>query len=405
MKILKLTKPMFKKVASTITMVALVLITSFGPQLVEALAITASKDTATRLQISTNADHVFSFTMPTAIDFDVATQHDGFHFDFPASFVSSGTWANADFAFTDSNGSHTIEGTTQGAGTITCTSTTAQNVCVAFDTTNNIFTVKPSTTYTASSAASAVTFTILGTGAGGTLLNPAAVASTNIDIQMCDEVAACFTAFTTSHSSQIAFAVIDDDTVGVTASVNSSITFDLDTAGSDDGACNTDSSVAPYVIALGSITTADSRISGDTDVINLICVDLDTNAGGGAIITVQNANGASGLVSTSTPADDIDTTDNTAVTAGTENYGLCVVTFTGGLDDEGGYNGDTCAANSATNVVQSMSAVTPETIFDTDGSPIAGGRGSIAVNASVAVSQASHNDYTDAITFLATATF
>lgn len=134
-------------------------------------------------------------------------------------------------------------------------------------------------------------------------------------------------------------------------------------------------------------------------------MDLDTNAGGGAIITVQNANGASGLVSTSTPADDIDTTDNTAVTAGTENYGLCVVTFTGGLDDEGGYNGDTCAANSATNVVQSMSAVTPETIFDTDGAPIAGGRGSIAVNASVAVSQASHNDYTDAITFLATATF
>ena len=398
---------MFKKIATSITMVALVLITSFGPQLAEALAITASKDTATRLQISTNADHVFSFTMPTAIDFDVTTQHDGFHFDFPASFVASGTWANADFAFTDSNGSHTIEGTTQGAGTITCTSTTAQNVCVAFDTTNNIFTVKPSTTYTSSSTASAVTFTILGTGAGGTLLNPASVASTNIDIQMCDEVAACFTAFTTSHSSQIAFGVIDDDTVAVTASVNSSITFDLDTAGSNDSTCDTDetSGAGGYTIALGSITTADSRISGATDTINLICVDLDTNAGGGAIITVQNANGASGLVSTSTPADDIDTNDGVAVTAGTENYGLCVVTFTGGLDDEGGYNGDTCAANSATNVVQSMSAVTPETIFDTDGAPIAGGRGSIAVNASVAVSQASHNDYTDAITFLATATF
>ncbi len=401
---------MLSKFASSITMVALILVTSFGPQLAEALAITSSKDTATRLQISTTADHTIVFTLPTGIDFDSATQTDTIHIDFPASFALSGTWVAGDFTLNDGTPRTSVT-PSQGAGTIDCTvAAGVNNFCVAIDTTNNIFTIKPSSTYTASGTAATVTFTIDGTATDGTLTNPSSVAATNIDFQHCDEVAACTSAFTTSHSSQIAFAIIDDDTVNITASVNSSITFDLDTAGSNDSTCDTDETAAGigYTIALGSVTTADSRISGATDTINMICVDLDTNASGGAIITVQNANGASGLVSTSTPADDIDTTDNTAVTAGTENYGLCVVTSTAGtgvLDDEGGYDGDTCSANLATNVVQAMSAVTPETIFDTNGAPIAGGRGTIAVNASVAVSQVSHNDYSDAITFLATATF
>lgn len=97
MKILKLTKPMFKKIASGVTMVALVLIMSFGPQLVEALAITASKDTATRLQISTTADHTIVFTLPTAIDFDSTGNTDFLRVDFPATFTSGGTWAVGDF--------------------------------------------------------------------------------------------------------------------------------------------------------------------------------------------------------------------------------------------------------------------------------------------------------------------
>jgi hypothetical protein len=213
---------------------------------------------------------------------------------------------------------------------------------------------------------------------------------------------------TFGDSGTAAMSIIDDDTVAISATVNSSITFDLDTAGSNDSTCDTDETAGAYTIALGTITSSDSRISGATDTINLICVDLDTNASGGAIVTVANANGASGLVSTSTPAHDIDTNDGVAVTAGTENYGLCIVTTTqssGTLDDEGGYNGDTCAANSATNVVQAMSSTTPETIFDTNGAPIAGGRGSIAVNASITGVQEAHNDYSDAITFVATGTF
>jgi hypothetical protein len=408
MKILKLNKSVLSKVASSITMVALVLVTSFGPQLVEALANTASKDTSTRTQIGVTADHTIVFTLPATIDFDSTTQTDAIHIDFPASFTLGGTWVAGDFTLNDGTPRTSVT-PSQGAGTIDCTvAAGVNNFCVAIDTTNNIFTIKPSATWTAQSTAATITFGIDGTSTDGTLTNPGSVAATNIDFQVCDEVAACLSAFTTSHSSQIAYGVIDDDTVAITASVNSSITFDLDTAGSNDSTCDVDETATPYEIALGSITSADTRISGATDTVNLICVDLDTNASGGAIVTINNANGASGLVSTSTPADDIDSNDGVAVTAGTENYGLCIVTATastGTLDDEGGYDGDTCAANSATNVVQSMSAVTPETIFDTNSAPIAGGRGTIAVNASVTVGQASHNDYTDALTFIATATF
>lgn len=401
----KLKSPSLHQFISAITMVALLSV-SVLPQLANALAITSSKDTATRLQISTTADHTIVFTLPGGIDLDRAGTVDTLQVDFPASFTLGGTWATGDFTFND-GGAAVISAVSQGAGTIDCTPTGgADDVCVAIDTTNNIFTIEVGAAYTASAAGATITFTIDGTTGDGTLTNPAAVAATNIDFKMCDETAGCTAGFTTVHSSQIAYGIIDDDTVGVTATVNSSLTFDMDTAGSNDSTCDTDETAAAYTIALGTLTNSDTRISGATDAINLICVDLDTNAAGGAVVTVNNANGASGLVSTSVPADDIDSTDG-SVGDNTENYGLCIVTATastGTLDDAGGYDSDTCAANSETNNVQALST-TPEDIFDTNGAPIASGRGTIAVNASITIAQPAHADYTDALTFIATGTF
>lgn len=401
-----LNKLSFTKFLSSVTILALLMV-MVAPQLANALAITASKDTATRLQISELANHTVVFTLPATIDFDRTTQTDGLRVDFPATFATAGTWLAAEFTLTDSVGARTSVTPSQGAGIVDCTvAAGANNFCVAIDTTNMIFTIKPSADFTPSAAASTVTFTIAGSTGNGTFTNPAAVAATNIDIQMCDEVAACFTAWTTSHSSQIAYGIIDDDTVAVTATVNASLTFDLDTTAADT--CGVTETAAPYTVALGTITNSDPRVSGVTDTVNNICVDLDTNAAGGAIVTVNNANGASGLVSTSVPADDIDSTDG-SIAVNAENYGLCIVTSsagTGTLDDSelGGYDADTCAANSHTNNVQALST-TPEVMFDTDGAPIATGRGQIAVNASITIAQPAHADYTDALTFIATGTF
>lgn len=182
------------------------------------------------------------------------------------------------------------------------------------------------------------------------------------------------------------------------------ISFDIDTTANDT--CSTTESGAPYSVALGTISTTDTRVSGATDGINHICVDLETNATGGAVVTVANANGANGLVSTSVPSSNINSADS-AVADGTEMYGLCVVSTsatTGTLDDEGEYNADTCAANSETNDTGSLST-TPETIFDTNGGAVEGGRGQISVNASISTVTPAHNDYTDTLTFIATGTF
>ncbi len=201
-------------------------------------------------------------------------------------------------------------------------------------------------------------------------------------------------------SGVASMSMVDDDQVTVTATVNSALTFDLDTATTDT------TSDDPYSVALGTITTSDTRVSGTTDSVNFIWVDLSSNASGGVVVNVRNANGTNGLVSTSVPADNIGSADG-SVADGTEIYGLCIVSTaatTGTLDDEGGYDSDTCSANNETNNVQALST-TGENIFDTNGAPISAGRGQIAVNASISGTTVAHADYTDTLTFIATGTY
>lgn len=366
-----------------------------------ATSITSSKDTLTRTKISTTADHTVVFTLPTGVDFDSTTQTDFLSVDFPHSsaFTQSGTWVVGDFTFNDGT-ARTVQAVAQGNGTIDCTvSAGVNNVCVAIDTTNHIFRIKPSSSYTASATAATVTFTIDGTSADGTLTNPSAAASYAVDIAECDEVASCSSSFTSSHTSQIAIGIADDDQVTVTATVNATLTFDLDTA---SGGGNGESSAA-YSVALGTITTTDTRVSGTTDVVQMIVAEADTNAASGVIVTVHNANGANGLASVSVGADDIDSADGT-IADGTENYGLCVATSgLTGFSRASPYNTDTCAVDSETNGVQGLTT-SGENILSTAGS-VSGAHAEIIVNAAIAGTTIAHTDYTDTLTFLATGTF
>lgn len=248
----------------------------------------------------------------------------------------------------------------------------------AFDMTSTNFTVRdPNIGTLGHPGATSTSFTLV--SAGHTSLSDIGGTSTNFQVRY-------------------GFLYYEEDGGGDT------ITFDIDTTAADT--CSTTESAGPYTVPLGTITTSDTRVSGATDSINHICVDLDTNASGGAVVTVANANGANGMVSTSVPADNINSADG-GVADGTERYGLCVVSTsatTGTLDDEGGYNADTCAANSETNGTQELSA-TGENIFDTNGAAVEGGRGQISVNASISTVTPAHSDYTDSLTFIATGTF
>lgn len=361
------------------------------PSISLAASVTSSKATFGRLKANTAASSaVVEFVTPTGIQTGGA---DTITLTFSADFtLAAEAAANFDIGLGDSG---------------TCSTATFTDETVALtpsatewgvDVTGQVITFSPETDDTLS-AGFCIRFemgtaaTTGGTGSASTITNGA------VDDDDTITIGGVF-----GDSGTLDIPLVDDDQVNVTASVNSSITFDLDTTPNDT--CSTTESATPYNVSLGTITTTNSKVSGATDTVEHVCVDLDTNASGGATVLVKNANGASGLVSTSVPADDIDSSDG-SIADGTENYGLCIVSTTattGTLDDEGGYDGDTCAANSETNNVQALST-TGETIFDTNGAPIAAGRGQIAVNASITGVQPAHSDYTDTLTFIATGTF
>ena len=185
--------------------------------------------------------------------------------------------------------------------------------------------------------------------------------------------------------------------------IDPTIVFDLDT-GIADG-----ETVAPYSVALGAITTTDTRVSGSDDSVNMIIAEGESNAPGGIVVIVRNTNGLNGLVSTSVPGDDIGSTDGT-MADGTENYGLCVITATlTGFSRASPYDTGTCATNSETNAIQRLTTA-GENILNTAGAPIPSGHAEISVNGAISNGAISpptpaHNDYADDLTFIATGTF
>lgn len=202
------------------------------------------------------------------------------------------------------------------------------------------------------------------------------------------------------------FVVEAYDTLGYTIvtsneqciTISQVITFDLDTD-TNPATENTASSVA-----LGVISTSDTRVSGTADGVNFIIAEADTNATNGVVVTVANANGANGLVSTSVPADNINSIDN-PMSAGTENYGLCVLTATlSGFSRASPYNSGSCAADSNTNDVQGLTT-TGENILNSSTSPVYGAHAEISVNAAISNVTPAHSDYADTLTFIATPTF
>lgn len=179
------------------------------------------------------------------------------------------------------------------------------------------------------------------------------------------------------------------------------IIFDIDTeSGGGSGESST-----PYTVALGTITTTDTRVSGTTDSVQMIVLEGETGAAaGGMVVTVRNANGSNGLVSTSVSADNINSADGT-MADGTENYGLCVATSgLTGFSRASPYNSGACATNSETNAIHGLTS-TGENILNSAGAPLTAGHAEVIVNAAISSTTPAHSDYADTLTFVATGTF
>src|SRR5690606_16224980 len=114
--------------------------------------------------------------------------------------------------------------------------------------------------------------------------------------------------------------IIADD-ITISASVDPAITFDV-WADTDDcayGGANGDSVVALGVLTSGSVTTSDEH--GGAGGVDHVCVQLETNASAGAIVTVRSLNAA--LTSASVPSDTIPANVG-GISAGTAAYGMCL---------------------------------------------------------------------------------
>lgn len=387
-----------------VAMLSLVVGLFAGVRPTRAAELTSARDTLSRLQASVTANHTFNFFLPGGVDFDAAGPGADTLTFMLDSFITGGTFTTADFSFNDGT-NRTINAVAAGNDVVTVSCADgANNVGVAIDDTapRKFTVVTCGASFTASAGGANVTFTINGDSPNGTLTNPGAGNQT-VQIQMKDENVAA------THSKSFIVPIVDSDTVSTSAVVDPTMTFDIDTAtGDSDGG-------QPYAVNLGSITTGAVATSGGS--VNSIWMDLATNATNGATITVINTDTVTDLASASVPTDAISSAGvNTNLVAGTEGYGICVVsaTATSGLaisNVDANYDGDGsndgCTASGADNFVTTPpnSGGAAATLVSNVSAPIVGGRVRVAVKAAISATTEAHSDYTDSLRFIATANF
>ncbi len=375
---------MFKKIVSFVVMTSFVLTMTgvLTPMTLMAASISSSKATFGRLKASTPSDSViFQFVSPTGIQNNTDTITLTFSADFTlaaeaaANFDigmgNSGTCSSA--SYTDETVSLVASGTDWGV-----------------DVTGQVITFTPKSTGGTLTAGYCVRIemgtaaTTGGTGSASTVTNGA---------EDDDDTIAIAGGF--GDTGTITVDIVDDDQVTVTATVNQTMTFDLDTATAGTTETNT-----PYTVPLGVLSSGSVTVSGGS--INMIIAEGGTNASGGMNVTVKNANGANGLTSTSAPTDRIESATATMV-AGTENYGLCVATTNlSGFTRASGYN-TTCALSSGTNAIVGLTSTAADML--TSSAPVSNAHAEIVVNAAIAGATPAHDDYTDTLTFIATASY
>jgi hypothetical protein len=152
------------------------------------------------------------------------------------------------------------------------------------------------------------------------------------------------------------------------------------------------------------ILTSTSVVTSDGSSVSSVFIDAETNASYGAVISVSDSN--SGLASASVPADIIDS-QTASLTAGTPGFGVCVFSVS---EDAGSptalvkaspFNG-ACDKSSS----HSVGGVTTsgQTIVSSSGALISG-QAEILLKAASGGTVPAHDDYTDEVTFIISASY
>ncbi len=324
----------FSHVTSKILIGCTIFLSVFFPYTRHAYAgeITNTNDTLTRQKQNTASQHTIDLRLASGFDFDASGGKDVLAFQFPTTFSSSGTWTTGDLTFwQDQTGSSastltqvTIAQVVAGASTSTdsLTCVTNNQVGIAIDTTNMIFRIQPCTaTYTASDTGGtnigAMRLIILNDAANGELTNPtSATNSVSVAIFHDDE------GTSKKHSSEFRLSIISNDQLTATSSIGPTFTFALTTSTTLAACPSTSQSSAgtisfPNPLSLGNINIATAYI----------CAYTFTNAGQSTKATVYVSSVNASLTVSSYRIPDTAYTSNSSLTlhAGTENYGMCMV--------------------------------------------------------------------------------
>ena len=218
-------------------------------------------------------------------------------------------------------------------------------------------------------------------------------------------------------SGSYSVPIVNDDQIVVSAAVDPSMTFDV---GSDTAACSTSWTSSTHAVSFGHLS-ASRRIASSDDASSTkhICTVLSTNAAGGAVVTVKNANGSSGLVPASAGSGDAIGSATGAINSTTPNYGLCYGTVSGDNGyvsgttpsghapnaTSGSYNEVSCTSS----VVSGAENVGALSTAATEVWRVAGATSNafatLRLKVGISATQPAHNDYGDTLTFVATATF
>lgn len=208
----------FRKIVK-ISLVSIILAAAmfqFSIHPAKADALTSMSDTLTRLKISELADHEVKWTLPGGkfSAGDKAMVYFG-----GGTFVADTNWTTSDFAFNDGT-ARTIVAVGVDVDPV-CTGG-VDDVTVRVDTTKSQFDVLACPGYTASAPGASVTFNIYGTSPNGTLTNPAAAATYQVYL-VGDNKGDGFNA--NDDNGFIALAIVTDDEVVITATVDPTFTF------------------------------------------------------------------------------------------------------------------------------------------------------------------------------------
>lgn len=368
-----------KKITSALLMVGIVALNFgfFSPKTVMAASVTTTKDVMSRSAASTASDHTITFVTPTGI---AAGQSISLTFSSGFTGVSGILFSDVDFASGDTNVCSTATYTEKTlAGTPATTTwgvTSSGQVVTILSGTDTVAASKCLRIKIGTNATNQTTGT-------HQITNGVSGAADTITI-----------GGTFTDTGVISVEIMDNDQVSVTATVDQTMSFDLDTG------LTAGETASPYSVPLGTLSSGTVTHS-DGSSIKQIFADGGTNASGGMNVSVRNINGAQGLKSTSTPADYIPSATAT-MAAGTPNYGLCVDSATPtGFARSTTYN-TTCTLASGTNAVVGLTTTATDIL--TSSAPVTG-HAQILVNAAIQASTPAHADYTDSLIFVATASF